>query len=314
MRKSVKLLAFLAVQGSITPAAAIVPAPPFTIAETKAAFWRLDDAVKTIGDGEATVLIAPGTYHDCASVRGGRVTFKAAVPGTVVFDGQTCEGKAALVLHGRSARVDGIVFENMRVPDGNGAGIRLETGNLVVVNSLFRNSEEGILTADDPASAIVVDHSTFSGLGRCDRGLSCAHGIYVGNYGSLTVTHSRFERGAGGHYVKSRAARATVADNSFDDSNGHATNYMVDLCAGATGSVTGNVFVQGKDKENHSALITVAAEARDHPSAGLIIANNTASVVPGFEWPTVFVADWSHEPLQIGTNKLVGRIKPFETR
>src|SRR3546814_13009091 len=96
----------------------------------------------------------------------------------------------------------------MRVPDANGAGIRLERGNLEVANSLFRNSEQGILTADDTASEIRIDRSTFQHLGRCDRGLSCAHSIYVGAYGKLTVTRSRFELGNGGHYVKSRAAKA----------------------------------------------------------------------------------------------------------
>src|SRR3546814_6040716 len=117
----------------------------------------------------------------------------------------------------------------MRVPDANGAGIRLERGNLEVANSLFRNSEQGILTADDTASEIRIDRSTFQHLGRCDRGLSCAHSIYVGAYGKLTVTRSRFELGNGGHYVKSRAAKAEIRDNSFDDTGGRETNYMIDL-------------------------------------------------------------------------------------
>src|SRR3546814_6892101 len=69
-----------------------------------------------------------------------------------------------LVLRGRAAAVDGIVFQNMRVPDANGAGIRLERGNLEVANSLFRNSEQGILTADDTASEIRIDRSTFQHL------------------------------------------------------------------------------------------------------------------------------------------------------
>jgi hypothetical protein len=308
-----KILAVLALL-SAAPALSQGQAQPFHIAESGQGFWRLDDAVKAVGDKDATILMAPGSFHDCASQHAGRITFKATAPGRTILDGTTCDGKAALVLHGRGARVDGIVFQNMRVADGNGAGIRLEQGNLVIVKSWFRNSEEGILTGDDPASSIVIDHSTFSGLGRCDRGLSCAHSLYVGNYGSVTVTHTRFERGMGGHYYKSRAARNTVTANSFDDSHGHVTNYMVDLCAGSTGSVTGNVFVQGKDKENHSAMITVAAEERLHPSAGLVVANNTASMAPGADWPTVFVADWSHEPLRLGANKIAPRMKPFETR
>src|SRR3546814_4626580 len=71
----------------------------------------------------------------------------------------------------------------MRVPDGNGAGIRLERSDLQVINSLFRGSEEGILTANDPGATLSIDRSTFSRLGRCDRGLSCAHSVYTGVYG-----------------------------------------------------------------------------------------------------------------------------------
>jgi hypothetical protein len=77
----------------------------------------------------------------------GRITFAAVQPGTVVFDGTPCESKAALVLRGRGARVEGLTFQNLRVPDGNGAGIRLEKGNLHVLESLFRNSEEASFPA-----------------------------------------------------------------------------------------------------------------------------------------------------------------------
>jgi len=287
---------------------------PFMVVEKGKAYWRLDDAVNAIGDRDGTIRIAPGLYRDCAVQTEGRIAFVAAEPGKVVFDGATCEDKAALVLRGRGASVDGIVFRNMRVPDANGAGIRLEHGPLTVTNAMFLNSEQGILTADDPASTIRIDRSTFSGLGRCDRGLSCAHSLYVGHYGGLTVTRSRFERGNGGHYVKSRATRIEVSDSSFDDVKGHTTNYMIDLSAGAVGTIARNVFVQGPDKENHSAMITVAAEARDNPSQGLSISGNNASLAPGVTWTTVFVADWSHEPLAIGANTLGKGIKTFETR
>ena len=288
--------------------------PPFMVVEQGKGYWRLDDAVSAIGDRDATIRVAPGVYRDCAIQTEGRIAFVAAEPGKVVFDGGTCEDKAALVLRGRGASVDGIVFRNMRVPDANGAGIRLERGPLTVTNAMFLNSEEGILTADDPASTIRIDRSTFAGLGRCDRGLSCAHGIYVGHYGALTVTRSRFERGNGGHYLKSRAIRIEVSDSSFDDVKGRTTNYMIDLPAGAVGTITRNVFVQGPDKENHSAMITVAAEARENRSQGLSISGNTASLAPGVSWSTVFVADWSHEPLAIGANTLGKGIKTFETR
>ena len=286
---------------------------PFVVAETGDGYWRLDDAVRAIGNAQATIVIAPGTYRDCAVQTAGIITFRAARSGSVIFDGGICEGKAALVLRGQGARIDGLIFQNMRVPDGNGAGIRLEQANLEVTNSIFRNSEEGILSAADEAGAVTIDQSTFSGLGRCDRGLSCAHSIYIGYYGRLTVTRSRFERGRGGHYVKSNATRTDVRDSSFDDTQGHTTNYMIDLPAGATGSISGNMFVQGRDKENYSAMIAVAAEARAHASRGLVITNNDAALGAGAN-NTVFIADWSHEPLKVSANRLGAGIKPFETR
>jgi hypothetical protein len=309
--KSMPLLMALAVMAPGPGLAA--DGAPFTIAGTGRGYWRLDDAVRAVGNREATILIAPGTYRDCTVQIEGIITFRAERPGTVIFDGGTCEGKAALVLRGRGARVEGLVFQNMRVPDGNGAGIRLEQSDLAVVQSIFRNSEEGILSAADEAGAVTIDQSTFSGLGRCDRDLSCAHSVYIGYYGRLTITRSRFERGRGGHYVKSNAARTTIGDSSFDDAQGRATNYMIDLPAGATGAISGNVFVQGRDKENYSAMIAVAAESRAHASRGLTITGNDARLGTGAN-NTVFVADWSHEPLKISANRLGPGIKPFETR
>lgn len=277
-------------------------------------FTRLQDAVDAIGEGEGTIRIAPGYHRDCAVQTTGRIAFVANEPGRAIFDGVTCEGKAALVLRGDGARVDGLVFQNMRVPDGNGAGIRLETSDLDVVNAMFRNSEQGILTADDPDATLTIDRSTFSRLGRCDRGLSCAHSVYTGIYGRVTVTRTRFEKGSGGHYLKMRAAQVDVTDNSFDDTQGTGTNYMIDLPSGSVGRIANNLFVQGRDKENYSAFIAVAAEERKHPSRGLVIEANRASLPADMGRKSVFVADWSGEALAIGANELGAGLARFEKR
>ena len=289
-------------------------AAPYVVAETGRGFARLQEAVDAIGDGAGTIRVASGYHRDCAVQTAGRVAFVAAEPGRAIFDGVTCEGKAALVLRGAGARVEGLVFQNMRVPDGNGAGIRLEQSDLAIVDSLFRNSEQGILTADDPKATLTIDRSTFSRLGRCDRGLSCAHSVYTGGYGRVVVTRTRFEKGSGGHYLKTRAAMVDVRDNSFDDTQGTGTNYMIDLPSGATGRIANNLFVQGRDKENYSALIAIAAEGRDNSSRGLVIENNRASLPQGIGRTSAFVADWSGDPLAIGTNELGAGIKRFEKR
>ena len=288
--------------------------PAYTVVETGQGFDRLQQAVDAIGDSRGTIAIAPGRHSDCAVQSEGFVSYMSAEPGAAVFDGRTCEGKAALVLRGRGAEVSGLVFQNMRVPDFNGAGIRLEQGDLTVAESWFRDSEQGILTGDDGRGRIVIDRSTFTRLGTCDGAAGCAHSIYTGEYGHLRVTRSRFEEGRGGHYVKSRAARVEIASSSFDDARGKATNYMIDLPEGAAGQISNNWFVQGSDKENYSAFIAVAAEGQTHSSRGLAIVGNDARLAPGVDRNTTFVADWSDDQLALGENALGPGLKRFEKR
>lgn len=299
------------------PIAALLAQPAggaFTIRESGERFQSLQQALDAVGNSRATISIAPGTYRECAVQRAGVVRIEAEQPGSAIFDGVACEGKAALVLRGREANINGLVFRNINVSDGNGAGIRLEQGNLNVFQSWFADSQQGILTANDPDAWIAIEKSTFSGLGTCENSAGCAHSIYIGDYGALRVVQNRFEKGTGGHYVKARAGRVEIRSNSFDDSAGRGTNYMIDLPAGATGEVVGNWFVQGRDKENYSAFIAVGAEDLLHDADGLAIAGNRARFVPGLRRSSAFVADWTGHEIAIGENEIAPGIKPYERR
>ena len=285
--------------------AAASPAP-FSVGEH--GFVRLQDAVNAIGDGEGTIVIAPGVYRQCAVQEAGRIVFRAAVPGRAVFEGVACEDKAGLVLRGRGSVVDGLVFRGYAVPDKDGAGIRTETGDLLVTNATFLDSELGIMGGarlpEGPRRVnqrVTIDRSTFSGLGRC-RPDNCSHAVYLWT-GTATITRSRFENGRGGHYVKLRTPDVVLTDNSFDDSGGRMTSYMIDLPEGATGLIASNTFVQGAAKDNSRVMIAVRAEFRTYPSAGLRIEGNQATIAPGGR-PTAFVADWSGEPLAIAGDRL----------
>lgn len=287
---------------------------PFTVIETGKSYARLQSAIDAIGSGKGSIAIAPGRFAQCAVQSAGEIAYLAVQPGSAVFDGVACEGKGALVLRGRSAEVSGLIFQNIRVPDFNGAGIRLEHGDLTVAQSWFRDSQQGILTGGDAKGTLVVDRSTFTRLGTCEGAGGCAHSIYTGEYGQVRITRSRFEEGRGGHYVKSRAARVDIASSSFDDVAGKGTNYMIDLPEGATGQISNNSFVQGRDKDNYSAFIAVAAEGKEHPSNGLAILHNDARFAPGVTRTSAFVADWSGDPLNIGENALGVGLKRFERR
>ena len=289
-------------------------AAPFTVVESGQGFERLQDAVLAIGDTRGTIAIAPGRYEQCAVQSAGVISYLATEPGSAIFDGISCEGKGVLVLRGRGAEVSGLIFQNVRVPDFNGAGIRLEKGDLVVAQSWFRDSQQGILTHSDKSARLVVDSSTFSRLGTCEGGGGCAHSIYTGEYGEVRVTRSRFEQGRGGHYLKTRSGQVSIASNSFDDSRGRASNYMIDLSGGASGQITNNWFVQGADKENYSTFIAVAPEGSSNSSADLLVAGNDARLATGVERNTVFVADWSGDMAGIGENALGRGLRAFEQR
>jgi len=297
------------------PAGAQGSGAPFTV--DGRGYRTLEEALGANMGRDITVTIAPGVYRECAVQSSDRVTYQAAEPGTAIFDGVACEEKAALVLRGKASTIDGLVFRNLRVGDGNGAGIRHEIGDLTVTNSMFLDSQEGILGDSreyQRNGRVTIDRSTFSGLGQCDETPDCAHSIYLGASGMVTITNSRFERGRGGHYVKVRGPAVTITGNSFDDSQGSKTNYAIDLPEGATGLIAGNAFVQGRAKENWTAFIAVAAEERKYRSAGLRVEGNEARLAPGQANSPVLVANASRDRLALGANTLGPRVRAYEDR
>lgn len=274
-------------------------------------FATLQQAVDSIGGGQGAIVVSNGRHADCAVQTAGRVTFRGQTGGQAIFDGGACEGKGTLVLRGQGARVEDLVFENIKVSDGNGAGIRLEGGTLDVARTWFRDSQQGILSGSD-AGAVTLTRSTFTRLGDNNGGPS--HSVYFNRIPSLTVTNCRFEEGRGGHYVKSWAAQVRIEDNSFDDAKGKWSNYMIDLPGGAKGRIAGNAFVQGADKENHSAFIAVNAEEKAAERTDLTITGNSATLTPKVPWSTVFVADWAGGKIALADNAVGKGIKPFERR
>ncbi len=300
----------LAATALAVPAAA-QGSDPFTVEETGKSYRTLQAAVDAIS-AKGTILIAPGRYSGCAIQEKGVVTYKARQTGTAIFDGGVCEDKATLVLRGRGALVDGLTFTNISVADRNGAGIRQERGDLVVLNSRFERSETSILTTDDHLLKTTVDRSQFSQLGRCSS--TCSHSIYIGQIDRFQLTRSTFEQGFGGHYVKSRAREVLISENRIDDSQGRGTSYLIDLSEGAVGEVSRNILIKGRAADNRCCMITVAPEGGKNPSEGLKIIGNDASLGQGALYSTSFVSNWSGETLAIADNKVGSRVTTLQNR
>ena len=134
-----------------------------------AAYPTLAAAVGAAQDGDTIELPAGDYVGDVAALRRNRITIRG-VGGLARLDagGLSSEGKGILVMAGEDLRVEQVSFANAAVPDLNGAGIRFESGSLVICNARFEGNENGILTAGDPAARLAIHDSVFesNGLAR----------------------------------------------------------------------------------------------------------------------------------------------------
>ena len=89
---------------------------------------------------------------------------------------------------------------------------------------------------------------------------------------------------------------------------------MIDLSNGASGQIVGNDMVQGKDKDNWSAFITIAPEGREQDSSALVIEGNKAGFVPGLARGSTFVANFTDDVVRIGQNQLASSMKVKDRR
>ncbi len=227
------------------------------------AYAAPSDAAKVAADGD-TVTIAPGTYFDCAIWRANGLTIAAAGPDVRITD-VACQGKAAFVIDGNGVTVRGLSFMRIRVPDGNGAGIRAEGRDLTVEDSRFINNEVGIL-AGGQGGALRISGSTFTrnGAGPESRPLNA---VLAGPLELLVVSHSVFDQARSGGHITSSAQRTELIGNRLADEGGRMTGPLVSI-AGGTVVLDGNT-------------VDLAPGAADRPGAVLVFGDAEALTVRG---------------------------------
>jgi hypothetical protein len=258
-------------QTTAGPAASVVPRPPATLKVGPGQpYKRPSDAAAVARHGD-TIEIEAGVYPgDVAVWRQNDLTLRG-VGGRAVLDaqGRSAEGKAIWVIKGDRAIVENIEFANCHVSDRNGAGIRAEGTGLTIRNSVFRDSDQGILTGTNPNSDIVVETSEFS---RNGNGEGSSHNIYIGAIRSFTLRSSTSHHAKVGHNVKSRAKTNLILYNRIYDGPDGTASYAVDLPNGGAAFLIGNTIQQGPETEN-STIVSYGAEGGSGGSLYLI--NNT---------------------------------------
>ena len=250
-----------------------------------------------------TVAIAAGTYFDCAIVRQNNLTITGVGPKTVLTD-KSCAGKALLVIDGNDVTVKNLTLQRARVPDGNGAGIRAEGGNLTVDGVRFFNNQDGILSAPNPKATIRILNSNFVENGGCPPGGSCAHGIYVNQVALLEVVHTRVYDTRQGHGIKSRARKTVVKDCTIEDGPNGTSSYQIDIPNGGTLIAEGNVMQKGPKSENHGTAIAIGEEGVNQPTQQIVVTGNT--LINNSGHPTVFVRNITATPAQLSGNTFKG--------
>jgi hypothetical protein len=229
-------------------------------------------AAKVARDGD-TVEIEAGTYAgDTAVWRQNGLTIRG-VGGLahIRADGAQAEGKGLWILKGNDTTLIGIELSGVKVPDNNGAGIRLEGRGLTVRNCYVHDNENGILTSPNPESDIVIENSEFAHNGAGD-GLT--HNLYIGKIRSFTLRYSYVHHAVAGHDVKSRAMKNTIAYNRIMDEDKGQSSYSVEFPNGGLAFVIGNLIEQGPKGENFT-IVSYGTEGLQHPQNELYFASNT---------------------------------------
>jgi hypothetical protein len=185
--------------------------------------------------------------------------------------GQSAQGKGIWVIAGNGAVVENVEFSGARVPDQNGAGIRLEGSGLTLRNCYFHNNEDGILTGNNPTSDILIEGSEFANNGYGD---GRSHNIYVGVVRSFTLQHSYVHHAKIGHNVKSRAQTNYILYNRIMDEKTGTASYALDLPNGGRSYVIGNLIQKGVEADNPD-LIAYSAEGPTNQWQEFYLVNNT---------------------------------------
>jgi hypothetical protein len=230
-------------------------------------------AVAQNGD---TIHIDAGDYRgDVTTWRANNLTICGIGGRARLFaDGANAQGKGIWVVaasDSATTTIHSIAFHDARVPDKNGAGIRLDGGSLVIRDCGFYDNEDGILGGDSASTNVTIENSEFA---RGGYGDGYSHNIYIGNLGRLTVRSSYFHEARIGHNLKSRARETIIENSYFADGPTGTASYQIDTPNGGVVVLRGNLIHKGPNADNSTA-INFGSEGMWYPANTLTLEHNT---------------------------------------
>ena len=282
------------------------PSPAATLKVGPNQTYKAPSAAAAVAKSGDHIEIEPGQYFDCAVWNADNLVIEGTGPGVVITD-KSCMGKGLFVIEGKDTTVRNLTLTRARVPDMNGAGIRLDNGNLTVDNVKFIDNQNGIF-GGVPGTTVTIRNSEFDRNGTCEA--ACAHGIYIENVDLLRIENSRFSNTRQGHAIKSRARRTEVISSTITDGPEGTSSYLIEAPNGGTLIVRDNTLEKGPKSENHNAAIAIGAEGVTHPTAEISVTNNNLRNDGSYQ--TALLWNLTATPAQLNGNKLSGSVSPLK--
>src|SRR5262249_27715650 len=112
------------------------PSPGATLKVGPSETYKAPSAAAAVAPAGDHIEIEPGPYFDCAVWNADNLVIEGTGPGVLITD-KTCVGKGLFVIEGDNTTVRNLTLTRSRVPDMNGAGIRLDKGSLTVEGVKF---------------------------------------------------------------------------------------------------------------------------------------------------------------------------------
>jgi len=238
-------------------------------------FARPCDAIRAASIGDV-IEIASGNYDGdvCTITRAG-LTIRGVGPSRPHLRamGRAADGKGIWVAAptANNLTVEGIEFSGARVPDLNGAGIRVDPGASVTIRDChFHDNETGVLTGN--GGTITIEYSIFENNGAGD---GQSHNVYV-NFADRFVFRGNYSaRSRVGQLVKSRAKESYILYNRLSQENGTGSR-EIDLSNGGLAFVIGNIIQQTGTTQNSNLLgFQPEGPSPEVPLNELFVVNNT---------------------------------------
>ncbi|MDQ3000602.1 MAG: right-handed parallel beta-helix repeat-containing protein [Fibrobacterota bacterium] len=228
-------------------------------------------AAAVVKDGD-TITITPGVYSGDVAIwpADNLLLMGTAKYAHIKANGAHAAGKGSWVIQGNNCRVRSIEFSEARVPDQNGAGIRLEGNGITISDCYFHHNENGILTGGG-SGEIIIEYSEFAENGFGD---GQSHNMYIGNVASFILQFCYTHHAKIGHNIKTRALENRILYNNSSGGTTGTSSYELDMPNGGFAYVIGNVFQQG-DATDNPTLLAYGAEGLKNPGKELYVINNT---------------------------------------